>query len=53
MSVNATDMTYPKSAPVIVKKTKFIKGQEGCGLLSSSEIKAPLSKIPLVGPFLF
>ena len=34
------------------KKLKFIKQQEASGLLSSSRIKAPLSKIPLVGSFL-
>ena len=34
------------------KKSKFIKQQEASGLLSSSGIKAPLSKIPLVGPLL-
>ena len=35
------------------KKSKFIKEQEANGLLSSLGIKAPLSKIPLVGPLLF
>ena len=35
------------------KKSKFVKQQEASGLLSSLGIKAPLSKIPLVGPFLF
>ena len=35
------------------KKSKFIKQQEANGLLSSLEIKTPLSKIPLVGPLLF
>ena len=35
------------------KKSKFIKEQEASGLLSSLGIKAPLSKIPLVGPRLF
>ena len=33
------------------KKSKFIKGQQASGLLSSLGIKAPLSKIPLVSPF--
>ena len=32
---------------------KFIKQQEASGLLSSLGIKAPLMKIPLVGPLLF
>ena len=35
------------------KKSNFIKDQEASRLLSSLGIKAPLSKIPLVGPFLF
>ena len=35
------------------KKSKFIKQQEASGLLSSLGIKAPLRKIPLVGPLLF
>ena len=32
------------------KKSKFIKEQESSGLLSSSGIKTPLNKIPLLGP---
>ena len=35
------------------KKSKFIKKQEASGLLSSLGIKAPLNKIPLLGPLLF
>ena len=35
------------------KKLKFDKEQEASGLLSSLRINTPLSKIPLVGPFLF
>ena len=35
------------------KKSKFIKGKEASGLLSSLRIKKPLSKVPLVGPILF
>ena len=35
------------------KKSKVLKQQEASELLSSLEIKAPLSKIPLVGLFLF
>ena len=31
----------------------FIEQQEASGLLSSLGIKAPLSKVPLVGPLLF
>ena len=35
------------------KKLKFIKEQEATALLSSSRIKAPLSKITLLGSLLF
>ena len=35
------------------KKSFFIKQQEATGLLTSLGIKTPLSKILLVGPFLF
>ena len=34
------------------KKLKFIKVQEASGLLSTSGIKTPLRKIPLIGPIL-
>ena len=35
------------------KKSKFIKNQEAKGILSSLDIKTPLSKIPLLGDVLF
>ena len=35
------------------KKSKFMKKQEAKGLLSNLGIKAPLSKVPLLGYFLF
>ena len=35
------------------KKSRFFRKQEASGLLSSLEIKTPLSNIPLVGPLLF
>ena len=35
------------------KKLIFIKEQEANGLLSSLGTKAPLNKIPLVGPLFF
>ena len=35
------------------KKSKFIKGQEASGLLSSLGKNTLLSKIPLVGPLSF
>ena len=36
-----------------IKKSKFLKKQEAGGLLSSLEIRIPLSQIPLLGPLLF
>ena len=35
------------------KKPKLIKEQEDSVLLTSLEIKIPLNKIPLLGPFSF
>ena len=35
------------------KESKFIKEQQASRLLSSLGIKAPLSKIPVLGPLLF
>ena len=35
------------------KKSRFVKEQEASGLLISLGIKAPLSKIPLLGNILF
>ena len=46
-------MLLSKCAVCDGKKSKFIRKQEANGLLSSLEIKAPLSKILLVGPLLF
>ena len=46
-------MLLPKCEVHDSKKSKFIKEKESSGLLSSLGMKTPLSKIPLVGPFLF
>ena len=35
------------------KKSRFIKNQEAKGLLSNLGIRAPLSKVPLLGDILF
>ena len=35
------------------KKSKFIKNQKAKGLLSNLGIKAPLSKVPILGDILF
>ena len=50
---NGRIMLLSKCAVCDSKKSKFIKQQEASGLLSSLGIKAPLSKIPLVGPLSF
>ena len=52
-TINRRLMLLSKCAVYDSKKSKFIKQQEGSGLLSSLGIKAPLRKIPLVGPLLF
>ena len=46
-------MLLSKCAISDSKKSKFIKQEEASGLLSSLGIKAPLCKIPLLGPRLF
>ena len=46
-------MVLSKCAICDSKKSKFFKEQEASGLLSSLGIKAPLNKIPLLGPLLF
>ena len=50
---NGKMMILSKCAIFISKKSKFIKKQEGKGLLSNLGIKTPLSKIPLLGDILF
>ena len=50
---NGRIMVLSKCEVCDSKKSNFIKGQETTGLLSSLGIKAPLSKISLVGPLLF
>ena len=44
---------YQNALYVTVKKSRFIKKQEANGLLSSSGLKTPLRKIPLLGYILF
>ena len=46
-------MLLSKCAVFDSKKSKFIKQQETCGLLSSLRIKRTISEIPLVAPLLF
>ena len=50
---NGRMMLLWKCAKCDGKKLKFIKQQEGSGLLSSLAIKTPFNKFPLLGPLLF
>ena len=50
---NGRIMLFSKCAVCHIKKSKFIKQQKPSRLLSSLGIKAPLSKVPLVGPLSF
>ena len=50
---NGSTMILSKCVICGSKKSKFITNQEAKGLLSSLSIRAPLSKIPLLGNFLF
>ena len=52
-SKNRRRMLSSKSEVCGSKISKFIKEQEASRLLSSLGVKAPLSKIILVGPLLF
>ena len=45
-------MLSTKGSVCSSKKSRFLKEQEGKGLLSSLGIKTPLSNIPLVGKIL-
>ena len=50
---NGKMMILSKCAICGSKKSRFIKKQEAKGLLSKLGIKAPLSKVPLLGDILF
>ena len=50
---NGKFMILSKCAICGSKKSKFINEQEASGLLSKLVIKAPLSKIPILGDVLF
>ena len=52
-SSNGRVMILSKCAICNSKKSRFIKNQEGKGLLSKSGIKIPLSKVPILGDILF
>ena len=50
---NGRTMILSKCAICESKKSRFIKNQEGKGLLSNLGIRTLLSKVPLLGDILF
>ena len=50
---NGRIIFLPKCTVCNSKKSKFIKQREASGSLNSLRIKAPLNKVPLLGPRLF
>ena len=50
---NRKGMILSKCAICGNKKSRFIKNQEAKGLLSTLGIRTPLSKVPILGDFLF
>ena len=50
---NGKSMILSKCAICGSKKSRFIKNQEAKGLLSNLGIRAPLSKVPILGDILF
>ena len=52
-SSNGRAMILSKYAICGSRKSRFIKNQEGKGLLSNLGIKTPLSKVPILGDILF
>ena len=50
---NGKAMILSKCAICGSKKSRFIKNQEAKGLLSNSGLRAPLSKVPILGYILF
>ena len=50
---NVKIMLSSKCSKCWSKKSRFIKKQEAKGILSNLGIRAPLSKIPLLGDILF
>ena len=52
-TTNGITMILSKCAICSSKKSKFIKEQQGKGLLSNLGLRTPLNKIPLFGHILF
>ena len=52
-TTNGKTMILSKCAIYGSKKSKFIKEQQGKGLLSNLGLRTPLNKIPVLGDILF
>ena len=52
-SINGKTMILSKCAICGSKKSRFIKYQEAKGLLKNLGLRAPLSKVPILGDILF
>ena len=50
---NSKTMVLSKCAICDIKKSRFIKNQEGKGLLSNLGVRVRLSKVPILGDILF
>ena len=50
---NGRTMLLSNCAICSSKKSRFVKNQEGNGLLSNLGIRTPLSKVPILGDILF
>ena len=50
---NGRTLVLLKCAICGSKKSRFIKNQEGKGLLSNLGVRTPLSKVPILGHILF
>ena len=52
-TTNGRTMVLSKCAICDSKKSRFVKNQEAKGLLSNLSVRAPLSKVPILGDILF
>ena len=52
-TINGKTILLSKYAKCASKKSGFIKNQEAKGIISNLGIRAPLSKVPLLGDILF
>ena len=52
-SSNGRAMILSKWVIRVVKKSRFFKNQEAKSLVSKSDIKTPLSEVPILGDTLF